>query len=166
VTTFGADFAGGAPAPAPAGHQLLWSPDSESTLVGLVTSAQHTVVVESEEMHSTAVESALEADARRGVVVDVVMTDASSWHAAFAALEAAGVHVVVYEGELPLYIHAKAVLVDGGLADQQAFVGSQNLSTASMVYNRELGIVTGDPAVLHRLGTVLAADVAGGRPWT
>lgn len=166
VSTFDADFAGGAPGPAPAGSGLLWSPGSQSALVALIESARHTVVTESEEMNAGDIESALEVDARRGVVVDVVMTDSSSWHGAFAALEAAGVHVVVYEGKSPLYIHAKAVLVDGGSADQRAFLGSQNFSIASMEYNRELGVVTGDPTVVDPLATVLARDVAGGTPWT
>jgi len=164
--TFDADVAGGAPGPAPAGADLLWSPGSEAALVGLIGSARHTVVAESEEMDAPTVEAALEDDARRGVGVDVVMTDSSSWSAAFGALTAAGVHVLVYRGESPLYVHAKAVLVDGGLPGQRAFVGSQNFSTASMRYNRELGIVTADPVVLARLGTVLAADARGGTPWT
>ncbi len=163
---FAADLSGGLPVVGGPDGDLLWSPGSEGALVGLIGAARHTVVTESEEMDSQAVEAALEGDARRGVDVDVVMTDSSSWSAAFGALTAAGVHVVVYRGESPRYIHAKAVLVDGGLAGQRAFVGSENFSTASLRYDRELGIVTSDPVVLARLGTVLAGDVRGGIPWT
>jgi len=118
-----------------------------------------------------AVMSAVERAAARGVkcrvLADAVASRAFFHHNGLARrLTAAGVHVLVYRGESPLYVHAKAVLVDGGLPGQRAFVGSQNFSTASMRYNRELGIVTADPAVLARLGTVLAADARGGTPWT
>jgi phosphatidylserine/phosphatidylglycerophosphate/cardiolipin synthase-like enzyme len=165
-STFDADLSGGAPGPAPAGTDLLWSPGSEGPLVALIGSAQHAVVTESEEMDSTAVEGALEADARRGVDVEVVMTDSSSWDAAFAQLAAAGVHVVLYRGESPLYIHAKVTVVDAGLPGQRAFLGSQNFSTASMRYNRELGVVTADPGVVGTLASVLEGDARGGTPWS
>lgn len=165
-TTFTADFAGGSPAPAPPADYLLWSPNSEAALVALIGSAQHTLVAESEEMDSAAIAGALETDAQRGVDVDVVMTDSSSWSSAFARLQAAGVHVLVYEGESPLYIHAKVVLVDAGLTDQQVFVGSQNFSTASMVYNRELGVITTVPAYVNPIASTLAGDVAGATPWS
>lgn len=165
-TTFAADVAGVPPAAGGPGTDLLWSPGSEGALLHLVDSARHTVVAESGEMDSPAVETALEGDARRGVDVDVVMSDSPSWWPAFGALAAAGVHVHVYRGESPRYIHAKAVLVDGGRVGQRAFVGSQNFSTASMRYDRELGVVTSDPAVLSRLGSVLSGDVRGAAPWT
>jgi phosphatidylserine/phosphatidylglycerophosphate/cardiolipin synthase-like enzyme len=165
-STFDADFAGASPAPAPAGSDLLWSPGSEAALVDLIGSAHATVTVESEEMDSEPVEAALAADAGRGVVVDVVMTASSSWDSAFDRLEAAGVHVLVYQGEAPLYVHAKVVVVDAALADRQAFVGSQNFSAASLRYDRELGVVTSDPAVVDGLAATLAEDAHGGAPWS
>ncbi len=61
-------------------------PGSESELVALIGSAAHSVVVENEEMDSTAIEEALEADAQRGVSVTVVMTADSEWDAAFSRL--------------------------------------------------------------------------------
>ena len=63
-SVFNSDWSGAAPSPAPAGADLVWSPGSESQLVALIDSADHSVVVENEEMDSTAIEEALEADAR------------------------------------------------------------------------------------------------------
>jgi cardiolipin synthase len=165
-STFAVDFAGGAPTPAPDGTDLQWSPGSQAALVSLIGSAHSTVVAENEEMDSSPIEAALEADARRGVTVKVVMTASSSWRSAFDRLEASGVHVLVYRGERPLYIHAKAVVVDAGLADQQAFVGSENFSAASLEFNRELGVVTADPTVVGGLSAVLTKDARGGTPWS
>ena len=47
-------------------------------------------------MDSTAIEGALEADAKRGVDVTVIMTSDSDWDSAFSQLESDGVHVVLY----------------------------------------------------------------------
>lgn len=135
---------------------LVFSPGSESTLVGLLRSAQREVETSSEEMDSYAIENALEADARRGVDVEVLMTQSSSWDLAFRRLEAAGVHIRVYPRSAnALYIHAKAVIID----NSTAYVGSINYSTASMVYNRELGLVTSSPAVVRPIAS------AWGRWW-
>jgi cardiolipin synthase A/B len=155
---FSEDFAGGEPSEAPAGQDLVWSPGSEGPLSSLITSATRSVICENEEMDSPYIESALEADARRGVDVTVVMTTDSSYDAAFRALEAAGVHVVLYpDTSSALYIHAKAIDVDSA----RAFLGSENFSDASLDYNRELGIITSSAAVLGPLNSVLDGDATG-----
>ena len=51
-----------------------------------------------------------------------------------------------------MYIHAKAIGADAGRPGQQVLVGSQNFSVASLGYNRELGVITTDPAVVAALG--------------
>jgi cardiolipin synthase len=159
---FGDDWGGGPVTDGPSLSGLVWSPESQSTLVNFIGSARRTVVVENEEMDSGAIESALEAAARRGVAVEVVMTANSEWDAAFDQLSAAGVRVATYpDSEEALYIHAKAVVVDV----DRAFVGSQNFSTPSLQYNRELGVTTDDPAVVAPLAQTLSADFAGGTPF-
>jgi phosphatidylserine/phosphatidylglycerophosphate/cardiolipin synthase-like enzyme len=155
---FSEDFDGGEPTEAPGGQDLVWSPGSEGALSSLITSATRSVICENEEMDSPYIESALEADARRAVDVTVVMTTDSSYDAAFRALEAAGVHVVLYpDTSSALYIHAKAIDVDS----TRAFVGSENFSDASLDYNRELGIITSSAAVLGPLNSVLDGDATG-----
>jgi phosphatidylserine/phosphatidylglycerophosphate/cardiolipin synthase-like enzyme len=63
-----------------------------------------------------------------------------------------------------LYIHAKVIVVDAGTASEKAFVGSENFSTASMGYNRELGITTNDPAIVNQLAKTLGQDYDGALP--
>ena len=99
-------------------------------------------------MDSASIEGALESDAERGVDVTVVMTADSEWDAAFSQLESDGVHVVLYpDTASALYIHAKVIDVDS----TKAFIGSENFSTASLDYNRELGLITSSAAVLGPL---------------
>ncbi len=130
---------------------LVFSPGSESALVGLLRSAKHSVETSSEEMDNYAVEGALEADARRGVDVKVLMTQDDYWDRAFAQLKSAGVHIRLYPySAKALYIHAKTIVVD----NKTAYVGSINYSTASLVYNRELGLVTSNPAVVMPVAQV------------
>ena len=81
---FDSDWAGAAPAAAPAGGDLVWSPGSESQIIALIDSATRSIVLENEEMDATPVEDALEADARRGVSVTVIMTSDSRWDSAFS----------------------------------------------------------------------------------
>lgn len=132
---------------APMGQEgdLVFSPGSQTALVGLISSARRSVETCSEEMRSDAIERALAADARRGVDVEVLMTEDPTWTSALNHLAHAGVHIRLYPYSAnALYIHAKAAVVDGA----EVYVGSINYSTSSMVYNRELGIISENPAVL------------------
>jgi phosphatidylserine/phosphatidylglycerophosphate/cardiolipin synthase-like enzyme len=159
-SVFASDWSGAVPSAGPMGADLVWSPGSEPQLVALIGSAQRSVVVENEEMDSSAIESALEADAMRGVTVTVIMTSDSDWDSAFSQLESAGVHVVLYaDTSSALYIHAKVIDVD----DATAFVGSENFSTASLDYNRELGVITSSPAVVGPLNSTLSGDTSNGQ---
>src|SRR5580700_4799686 len=116
-------------------------------------------------MNDPAITSALVAAERRGVDVQVVMTANPEWDEAFAELESAGVHVQLYaDSDNVLYIHAKAIVADAGRPGQQAFVGSENFSLASLYYNRELGIVTASNAVVSAINTAIASDYAGAAP--
>jgi cardiolipin synthase len=66
-SVFASDWGGSPVAAGPTVDGLVWSPGSESALVGLIDSARSSIDLENEEMDSRAVESALEAAARRGV---------------------------------------------------------------------------------------------------
>jgi phosphatidylserine/phosphatidylglycerophosphate/cardiolipin synthase-like enzyme len=160
-STFSTDWSGATPSAGPPGVDLVWSPGSEPQLAALINSATRSVVVENEEMDSTAIEDGLEADARRGVDVSVVMTADAEWDTAFSQLESDGVHVVLYpDTSSALYIHAKVIDVDGA----RAFVGSENFSTASLDDNRELGLITSSASVLGPLNSALSSDLSGGQP--
>ncbi|HMK99276.1 MAG TPA: phospholipase D-like domain-containing protein [Acidimicrobiales bacterium] len=160
--TFAADFSGQPVATGRPGADLVWSPGSEQSLEGIIDSAATSLLVENEEMDSDAIVDALESAAQRGVQVHLVMTEDSEWDSAFDQLAAAGVKVSTYSQEAPLYIHAKAIVADG----DEAFVGSENFSTASMEYNRELGVISRDPSVVAALSSQIDADFAGATPWS
>jgi phosphatidylserine/phosphatidylglycerophosphate/cardiolipin synthase-like enzyme len=164
VATFNADFSGqGRGYTPPDGADLVWSPtNSQDVILSVIGGARHTLSIENEEMGDSKVTSALAAAARRGVDVTITMTEQSSWNAAFTKLARAGAHVRTYkDSSSVLYIHAKVVLADAGLPGERVFVGSENFSAASLRHNRELGIVTTQPAVISVFRATLASDYAG-----
>jgi cardiolipin synthase len=169
VATFNADFAHkktSAYTP-PNGADLVWSPtNSRAAILAVINSARHSLSVENEEMAYSVIISALEADAKRGVNVEITMTKDSEWNSAFSALEKAGAHVRTYKDSTKvIYIHAKAVIADAGAADEQMYVGSENFSEPSLRRNRELGIRTANKAVIGAVDAVLAADYKGATPY-
>jgi phosphatidylserine/phosphatidylglycerophosphate/cardiolipin synthase-like enzyme len=158
-STFARDFVGSsAPSSAPG---LVWSPGSTNALVTLIASAHRTLLVENEEMDVYAIESALEAAAQRGVSVTVVMTQDSSWSSALSALSHAGVHVRQLS-YYATYIHAKVICADCTTSSGTAFIGSENFSTSSLVYNRELGVITTSPVAVQAVRAAVLADAAQG----
>ena len=161
VATFEADFAGRSITP-PVGTDLVWSPTkAESSVLSVINGAKRTLAVENEEMNDPAVTSSLAAAARRGVRVEITMTADPEWDRALGELAQAGARIRLYaDSNRVLYIHAKALVADAGLRDQRVLVGSQNFSVASLNYNRELGVITTDPAVVAVLSTTLASDYA------
>ena len=159
LQTFDADWSGRRVVPSD-GTDLVWSPGSEQALLNLIASAHGWMDVYNEEMDEADVEQALEADARRGVDVEVTMTADPSWDAAFSELAAAGVHVRTYAADAPLYIHAKMIATS-----TSAFLGSENFSDASLLDNRELGLILATPSIITSLRHTFDADYAGARPF-
>jgi phosphatidylserine/phosphatidylglycerophosphate/cardiolipin synthase-like enzyme len=166
VATFNADFAHRKITP-PDGADLVWSPtNSQAAILAVINAARHTLSIENEEMAYSVIITAIEHAARRGVSVKITMTEDSSWNSAFTALTRAGAHVRLYRNSSRvLYIHAKAVVADAGLSDQQVYLGSENFSFSSLRRNRELGIRTTNKAVISEVSAVLAADYAGADPF-
>lgn len=162
TAVFNTDWGGSVPVPgtAPTGTDLVWSPGAAQRLVALIGSARTSVTIEAEEMDYQPAVAALQADARRGVDCTVIMTRQPQWLPALRRLAAAGVHVMTYAPNAQRYIHAKVIIVDS----QTAFVGSENFSTASLDYNRELGIVTAVRSVVAPLVAQLKVDAAAGTP--
>jgi phosphatidylserine/phosphatidylglycerophosphate/cardiolipin synthase-like enzyme len=164
-STFDADFAGGTAPATSGGDHLLWSPGSEPAIVGVINGARHTLEVENEEMDSSVVTDALAAAARRGVEVDICMTDDSSYTQALDQIAAAGGLIRLYpDRDGVLYIHEKLILADVHTPPPTAVVGSINFSTSSLDYNRELDIIlsAGDaPEQLATLNSAFQKDFAG-----
>jgi len=172
--TFNADYAAGTTAagvsgasdykyvPGAGDNDLIWSPTTADTdMVGLITNAKSTLLVENEYMSAPDIVSALEAACQRGVQVHIAMTDFSSFSTEFAALKAAGCGVYLYPDSGGFYVHTKAVVADYGLSTQNAYMGSINYYTQSLSHNRELGIYLSDPEAVKLLNDTMAADYAG-----
>jgi cardiolipin synthase len=164
---FNADFASTAITPTD-GYYLVWSPtDSQTQILGLIDGATKSLSIENEEMGYSTVVTALENAAKRGVNVEVTMTNDSDEYASeFDALTAAGVHVHTYAYTASLYIHAKAIVADYGTSAAKVDIGSQNFSGASWNKNRELGFISPNSAIVSSVNATLASDYAGGADWT
>jgi len=154
---FNADYAARRGTASAGTGDLGWSPGAAPTVLSMIDRATRSIDLENEEMAYAPATGDLCDAAHRGVAVHVVMTYASEWRTAFTRLERCGVSVHVYHGQR-YYIHAKLLVIDG----QRALVSSQNLSTGSLQYNRELGIEVSAPAGVRTLSEGLAADFAGG----
>lgn len=155
TATFDADYAGHRLAASTGTGDLVWSPGAAPTVLGMINAARRSIDLEDEEMAYAPATAALCDAATRGVTVHVVMTYASEWRSAFARVEHCGVTVDLYHGQR-YYIHAKLLIVDG----RRALVSSQNLSTGSLQYNRELGIEVTDAAAVGGLRRDFATDDA------
>ncbi len=146
-----------------AGDDLIWSPTTATAdLLGIINGATKTLLVENEEMSATNVVSALEAACKRKVTVQIAVTDSTSDETNYKALEKAGCGVHTYANTTTgLYIHAKVLIADYGLATQKVYMGSINFSTASMTKNRELGLYITDATDAKTLNTTLTSDYTG-----
>ena len=160
---FDADFNNTSVAPTtgvvPVGSELLWSPGAQTGLVDLIGQARPgtTLYNETEQLNDPAIEQALIAAAKRGVTVNVTMTNSPDWTSAFETLKAGGVHVGLYASGAALYIQAKAISVN----NDTVYIGSTNETTSSINADRNVGIITKNPTVVRGMTSVLASDAAG-----
>jgi phosphatidylserine/phosphatidylglycerophosphate/cardiolipin synthase-like enzyme len=155
---FTADFTHRAVNP-PHGVDLVWSPGSQAQMLAVINGARHTLSIENEEMGDSAITNAIVAAAKRGVRVDITMTVDSRYDTDLNEIVRAGgrVHLYAYD-ETALYIHAKTTIADASRPTGRIYVGSINFSSASMNYNRELGIVTTSPAIINAVNAAVTRD--------
>jgi cardiolipin synthase len=168
--TFESDWGGGTPnqgeADAPG---LVWSPDSESTMVAFIHSAKSSVHFMSEELADPYISDALADDARNGVRCEIVMVDDPKWSKAFASVTAAGcvVHVIP-NSPTGFYIHEKALLVDAGSSHASLLIGSQNASYSSLAFNRELSVILTEavtPGLIAAVSGTFDHDFSAANLW-
>ncbi len=157
--TFEADVRHRQITPGGGSGDLVWSPGAQAPLDALIAHARHSVQVESEELEDPAITGTLCRAARRGVRVQVLMTYQPAARGSLTYLDGCGAQVRTYAPGAALYIHAKLILIDG----DTAFIGSQNLSRQSLIYNRELGIITHDSLVIASAGRTFDGDFEAGR---
>jgi cardiolipin synthase len=158
--TFDADMRHRQIVPGAGSGDLLWSPGAQAPLEALIAHARHSVDVESEEMDDPAVTRELCLAARRGVRVRILMSYQPALRAALAYLAVCGAQVRTYPAGAALYIHAKLILIDR----RTVFIGSQNFSRQSLLYNRELGIVAENPELTATAEHTFDSDFAAAQP--
>jgi cardiolipin synthase A/B len=156
----------------PSGDLVVANKNARPDLVSLINSAQKSLDIEDEEFSdndSNGITDAVVAAANRGVVVRLVVAGDGGTTTQTTALDdvknAPGTSVYVSSvasgSGTPSnpYVHAKAILVDCATgACKMGFVGSENMTTGSLLYNRELGIVASDPTELAKVLTAMETD--------
>ena len=155
---FAADFAG--TPMTPSGDLVVAPVNARERLLQLIQGAKTSVDLEGEELSDYKIVNALSAAVGTGAKVRVVLSDnapSAAQSTAVAQLKAAGVHVVSVGKP---YIHAKAIVADGA----RAYVGSENFTTGSLQYNRELGLITSNVASVTKVAQTIEQDFASGNP--
>lgn len=151
---------------------LVVAPDppmnSLAALAALIESAKSSVYAEVEEIDNGTIALAFSNAAKKGVSTNLVVANSSDntlSNVELATVKNGGGHVYVggasetTSSASHLYIHAKAIVVDG----TTAWVGSENFSTGSLVYNRELGVIFTNASEVQKLQTTIKADIASGQ---
>jgi phosphatidylserine/phosphatidylglycerophosphate/cardiolipin synthase-like enzyme len=140
AATFDTDYTAapfGHPPAATLAPNLIWSPPARASFLQHIDQAAQSIDVTSEELKDRAVLSALDKAARRGVNCRIVLTDNPAWANAVAEVSAAGCSVHLFPGtKTGLYMHEKILLTD----HTTLIIGSQNLTTTSLLENRELSL--------------------------
>lgn len=141
--------------------RLVWSPvNSRERVLALIDGATESLDLEQLLMQDEEVEDHLISAAERGVIVRVIVPhDIEANKPGLEQLKEGGVEVRYLAAP---YVHAKVIVADGC----RALVGSINISTASLDFNRELGIVFEDEEAIGTLEATIEGDwkAAGGEP--
>jgi phosphatidylserine/phosphatidylglycerophosphate/cardiolipin synthase-like enzyme len=147
-----------AAAPSPQGRLLAAPSNARARLLDLIQGARRTLAVEIEELSDAEAVTAIRAAVARGVTVTAVVPGAArsaATDAAVAQMTAAGASL---RGLLSPTVHAKAIVADG----VRLYVGSVNLTAASLDDNREIGVRIDDATLAARVARTIAADWARG----
>ena len=140
--------------------RLIWAPDNaRERILAIIDGARSTLDVEQQNMQDPEVIRHIESAIRRGVQVRVISSprypiEEDTDELGREQLRQAGAHVRYFEDP---YIHAKVFVIDG----QRGFVGSQNLTTNSLDFNREAGILFDEAGPLAQLAAQFESDWAG-----
>lgn len=139
-------------------RNLILSPDnSRKKLLSLIKNAKSTLKIYAQSINDYKIVGALAKAARKGVSVEI-LTSLKMREKQARYLTRAGV-MIHYSKHL--YIHAKVFIID----NQQAVLGSINLTRASLDDNRELSIITHDATVIKQLNTTFDHDWKSAHVW-
>lgn len=130
---------------------LIWSPeDSREKIISLINQAKEEIDIYAQNISDFKIIGALTKAAKRGVKVNI-LTSVKLRDKQANYLQQPGITI---RDSDPLYIHAKALLID----HRKAVVGSINFTRASLDDNRELSVVTNEIPVVQQLEKTFKAD--------
>ncbi len=138
--------------------QLVWSPvGTRKHLMNLVDHAKHSIAIYALEVKEYTFFSHIKRARERGVKVRILMPVdfVKNYKKTIHFLQKIGVDV---RYPFHYFIHAKMILVDAGYHDQQAYIGSANLTETSFDKNRELGLIIKKPAAIKKLAQIFSHD--------
>ncbi len=149
---------------------LIWSPvNSKTKIVNLIQQSKKKLDIEIENLGAPDVQKSLIDAVKRGVIVRIVMSLCSpvginnNWKH-MDALSAGGVQVRAMPEAQDLlhpYIHAKLILQD----TDRFYIGSENFSTNSLDFAREVGIVAQSSDVVSNIAKVFNQDWSNATDW-
>jgi len=130
---------------------ILISPDdSREKLLALISHAGKSIRIYAQNISDYKIIGALAQAARKGVTVQIQTSEKMRVRQA-DYLARAG---VIVHNNNQYIIHAKVFIID----DQQAVIGSINLTSASLDNNRELSVVSRDQNVINSLNDTFVKD--------
>ncbi len=172
ATYFDADWPTFGQWPAPDRPNVLWSPssttfqnpgNSQAALLDFIQSATSTLDIYEQQFPAASdlLQPILER-AKAGVKVRIVGNRVGFDPKVAEILEPAGVQIVFGPKEAngkEMYIHTKTMVVDAGLPQQVAYIGSVNpFLNESLQTERELGVLVTDAASVEEVMAVFNSD--------
>ncbi|MGH7285731.1 MAG: phospholipase D-like domain-containing protein, partial [Polyangiaceae bacterium] len=175
TSVFQADFTSSSITPS--GSLVVASSNARPDLVALIGTATSTLDMELEEfsdMNKNGIVDAVVAAAQSGVKVRIVIANNSpdaDQPTAISDVKAAGGSVAMFGGTSSggtsshPYVAAKTILVDCGTGScTSGYVGSENMTAASLGHNRELGVIFSKASELAKIYTTVDSDFKAGTP--
>lgn len=140
---------------------IVITPDnSNPSIINFIDGAKSKLYIYNQELYDQNVIDHILAAKKRGVDVHVLLgsqasdtgTGPNSNKASLEQLKAAGIPAQFFTKN---YLHAKAIV-----ADDKAFIGSQNFSTTALTKNREFGEIFTQKNVVDQLTKIFLSDEA------
>jgi phosphatidylserine/phosphatidylglycerophosphate/cardiolipin synthase-like enzyme len=139
--------------------RLFWAPDNaRERILAFIDQSRITLDIEQQNTQDPEVIQHIEDALQRGVQVRVISSpgypiEEDTDEPGREQLRQAGAHIRYLDDP---YIHAKIFIIDG----ETGFVGSQNLTTNSLDFNREAGILFDDATPVAQLAAQFESDWA------
>ena len=137
---------------------LVWSPLNSRTVINqLILQARYSLTIYAPELSDYQIIGSLAKAAEHGVAVKIIMPaqQDNALEKKLIYLTQHHIHIIFSKA---LDIHAKMILADTGHPEQAAYLGSANLTTASLDNNRELGVIINNPRILTKLHQTFLMD--------